>query len=246
MLADLKRSLGTLQPRPPGKKLDIDRLRAPPPASKVRVGVFLLFYLITGLRLMGACGVSWCGHVQAGSEWSFHVPTTLLSDAERMVFGGLSAVMAQVRPLQALLFVFSRLFTAFLYFSHCITVLRATHRNRQSPPAKRRYGPSTSTRCCPDLAFSRGLVGVPCASGAAVALGQPAKYKGFVNGFRVIVVEEGVLGGLYKVPHNVYIPLSLHTEHFSSYPRSQGMAPSIGRELCYSTLRFGLYSPIKV
>jgi len=94
--------------------------------------------------------------------------------------------------------------------------------------------------------------GVSCASGAAVALGQPAKYKGFVNGFRVIVVEEGVLGGLYKVPNNVHIPLSLslslslHTEHFSSSPRSQGMAPSIGRELCYSTLRFGLYSPIKV
>jgi len=54
MLADLKRSLGTLQPRPPGKKLDMDRLRAPLPASKVRVGVFLLCCLIAGLRLTGA------------------------------------------------------------------------------------------------------------------------------------------------------------------------------------------------
>jgi len=88
------------------------------------------------------------------------------------------------------------------------------------------------------------VFGVSCASGAAVALGQPAKYKGFVNGFRVIVVEEGVLGGLYKVPRNANIPH--HSEHSSSYPLSQGMAPSIGRELCYSTLRFGLYSPIKV
>ena len=82
-----------------------------------------------------------------------------------------------------------------------------------------------------------------------MALGQPAKYKGFVNGFRVIVVEEGVLGGLYKVPKVSFVPclpVSYNIEHIPSYPRLQGMAPSIGRELCYSTLRFGLYAPIKV
>jgi hypothetical protein len=98
---------------------------------------FFCFASSLASALMGACCVSLCGHVQAGSEWSFHVPTTLLSDAERMVFGGLSAVMAQVCPLHALFFVFYR-----LLIHPCITVVCAAHRNRQSPPAKRRYGPS--------------------------------------------------------------------------------------------------------
>ena len=58
--------------------------------------------------------------------------------------------------------------------------------------------------------------------GGAIAAGHQAKYKSFLNGFRVIFHEEGVTGGLFK-----------------------GMAPSVCRELFYSTLRFGLYTPAK-
>jgi len=52
--------------------------------------------------------------------------------------------------------------------------------------------------------------------------GQPLKYGTFSNGFSVIMKEEGLFKGLYK-----------------------GMAPAAARDLSYSSIRFGLYIPIK-
>ena len=53
-------------------------------------------------------------------------------------------------------------------------------------------------------------------------LGNAKKYKSFSNGAMVVVAEEGLARGLWK-----------------------GMLPSAMRELSYSSLRFGLYQPIK-
>lgn len=61
--------------------------------------------------------------------------------------------------------------------------------------------------------------------GKAPAAGEAAqklKYGTFTNAFRVILREEGFFRGLYK-----------------------GMAPATVRELSYSSIRFGLYVPIK-
>ena len=59
------------------------------------------------------------------------------------------------------------------------------------------------------------------APGGANKTGHPLKYGTFSNGFSVILKKEG-LRGLYK-----------------------GMAPAAARDLSYSSLRFGLYIPIK-
>ncbi len=59
---------------------------------------------------------------------------------------------------------------------------------------------------------------------AAPESGRPPKlkYGSFSNGFRVILRDEGLFRGLYK-----------------------GMAPATVREFSYSSVRFGLYVPIK-
>lgn len=56
---------------------------------------------------------------------------------------------------------------------------------------------------------------------AEAAGAEPPRYKTMLNALRLVTAEEGVLA-LWK-----------------------GMAPSAARELSYSTLRFGLYKPIK-
>jgi solute carrier family 25 protein 14/30 len=55
-----------------------------------------------------------------------------------------------------------------------------------------------------------------------VAASVPRRYHGFVHGFRTILNEEGYFRGLMR-----------------------GLSPSMMRELSYSSLRMGLYDPLK-
>ena len=177
------------------------------------------------------------------------MPTTLLSDAERMVFGGLSAVMAQVRPLQALLFVFYRLVTASSSYTlasqSCVQPIETVKVRLQNEGTARQIPHST------DSFWLSHVGGFWCF--VCIRRGGGAGAAGQVQGLRQRLPRHrgrgrrarGALQGTSQCPYSS-ISLYIYTERIPSYPRSQGMAPSIGRELCYSTLRFGLYSPIKV
>ena len=135
---------------------------------------------------------------QAGSDRGIHIPATLLSDVERMVFGGMSAVMAQtcVQPIETVKVRLQNEGTGAHPHPphHYLVVVPGSVTACVFLPARggrRRGSAGQVPRLRPRLPRDRRGGGRPRGAVQGAPLSSP-----YIGSY---LIQEGVLGGLYKV-----------------------------------------------